>query len=362
MASIPDCTLTTQYYSLTKYNGHSRSIEEHKATMEPLLKVPCYLVIYCDNIMKPIVEEMRSKYNLMNLTQIIVEELEDTWGGQFIDIVKKNREVYWPTRDERTCAENHVLQCNKYYFVLKTVDNNPFNTTKFGWIDGNIGVNGSKISEVYNNNTLLHILNNLPDKFHIQILNVCDKKFKLPENKREYYTQYRYVVCGSFFTFSPKYGVNILKRHMEVSKHTMIMGYGHADEMTFLEILDEFYDDIHRGYGDYRQILDNYFKPVKNMVYIYWNIVMRYFNFGYYRECIDVCKSILSSYDSFENEINYDMYLRIYAVMYLSQMRTNSDQTEITANKIRNYYNTNPYFKSHFDNLKNLVGLNNFVI
>lgn len=363
MAFIPDCTLTTQYYSLTKYNGNSRSIDEHKATMEPLLKIPCYLVIYCDSIMKPIVEEMRSKYGLMNLTRIIIEELEDTWGGQFIDIVKKNRETYWPTRDQRTCSESHIVVSNKMYFTLKTVKSNPFNTTKFGWIDGNIGIHGSKISETYNNSTLLHVLNNVPDKFHIQILNVCDKKFKEPENKREYYNQYRWVVCGCLFTFSPKYGTKILERLMEIAKNTTIMGYGHGEEMFYLEVLDEFYDDIHRSYGDYKQILDNYVKPIKNIGYIYRFIIVKYYHSGYFKEAIDVCKSVIESYDSFEIPIDYELYLRTYAVLYLSyQALNNKEDFDITSNKIRNYYNTNPYFKSHFDNLKNLVGLNNFVI
>lgn len=362
MALIPDCTLTTQYYSLTKYNGHSRSIEEHKTTMEPLLKIPCYLVVYCDSIMYPIVEEIRSKYGLMNLTQIIVEELEDTWGGQFIDIVKKNREVYWPTRDERTCAENHLVVSNKFYFALKTFNTNPFNTSKFAFIDGNIGVNGLKMCDTYNNNTVLNILNNIPDKFYIQILNVNDKKYKLPENKREYYSQYRYVVCGGLFTFSSKYGIKILERLMEIAKNTMIMGYGHGEEMYYLEVLDEFYDDIYRGYGDYKQILDNFLRPVKNIGYIYWNIIVQYYHSRYFKECIDACKSVLLSYDSFKIEINYEIYVRVYAVLYLALQAINHEETEITANKIRQYYHTNPYFKSNYENLKNVIGLNNFVI
>ena len=43
---------------------------------------------------------------------------------------------------------------------------------------------------------LMYILKNSSDKFHIQGLNVCDKKYMLVENKREYYQQYRWVVCG----------------------------------------------------------------------------------------------------------------------------------------------------------------------
>jgi hypothetical protein len=89
---------------------------------------------------------------------------------------------------------------------------------------------------------------------------------------------------------------------------------------------------------------------------------MRYLNFGYYKECIDVCKSILNTCDNFEIEINYDMYVRIYGALYLSLYALQSNETQIVANKIRNYYNTNPYFKSNFNNLRGLIGLNNFII
>ena len=32
----------------------------------------------------------------------------------------------------------------------------------------------------------LNVLNNVPDKFHLQIQNVTDKKYKNKDNKREY--------------------------------------------------------------------------------------------------------------------------------------------------------------------------------
>ena len=46
---IPDCTLTTSCFDLTKYHKGSRSLEECINNMRALLEVPCYLVIFTDN-------------------------------------------------------------------------------------------------------------------------------------------------------------------------------------------------------------------------------------------------------------------------------------------------------------------------
>ena len=45
---IPDCTLVTSCFDLTKYNTHSRSFDDSLDKMKSLLEVPCYLIIFTD--------------------------------------------------------------------------------------------------------------------------------------------------------------------------------------------------------------------------------------------------------------------------------------------------------------------------
>ena len=73
------------------------------------------------------------------------------------------------------------------------------------------------------------------------------------------------------------------------------MGYGHGEEMLYLDVLDDFYDDIVKSYGDYGQIINNYINPTCNLNYIYNNIIKSYLNFGYNKECSDCCKKVLYS-------------------------------------------------------------------
>jgi hypothetical protein len=358
MAYIPDCTLTTACYDLSKYSKNARTKEETINLFDSLFRVPVYLVIYCDKTIEPIVKETREKYKLEKLTKIIVQEFEELWCWQFAEKLRDN--FLKIAQCHRSFPERSLLFFNKMDFVKQTIINNPFNTTKFGWIDSGLYKDGIKICENNFDNLLLHSLKHAPNKFHLTIMNVEDKKFKLDINKKEFYSQPRYVVVGCLFTTPADIGLKILNRMEELIAHTINIGYGGTDEHIYLEILDEFYDDIYRSYGDYQQTLHNFIKPTKNLIFIYWNIVIKYFNFGYYKECIDACYSIISSFDEYQTDINFDLYVRIYSALYLSLVRTHNNQATIVADTIRKYYNTHPTFQLQFNNLKNLIGMTDF--
>ena len=320
MTNTPDCTLTTSCFDLTRFHPGSRSLNEAIEKMRTLLSVPCYLVIYTDTECFEIIQSIRNEYGLDNLTKYVVQRFETLYYYKYVDIVKKNRCVYWPTRDSRTCAENHILQISKVDFVRQTILTNPFQTTTFGWIDANCGIGFSKIAEDYLGTgekvnpaeLLLKVLRSVPvDKLHLQVLNVTDKRFKEKGAKREFYSSYRWIVCGSFYTMGPEVGLRYVKRMDELFCEATEIGVGHGDEMLMLEILDEFYDDIDRGYGDYSQILNNYSAPVNNLWYIYHCVVKNYLAMGYYKECCDVCQKVVYSVENLGTSVMPDVYIPI---------------------------------------------------
>ena len=394
MFSYPNCTLVTACYDLHKYNTKCRTTAECLNLIDPLLKIPVYLVIYGSKTTIPAIRARRHKYD--KITKYIEMELEDLWTYQFLEQVKQNRDKYWPTRDERTCAESHIICCNKFDFLLETMAINPFNTTHFGWIDAYLGKastlqgkvladykvsiapkgdykastlqgrvladskastlqgdqkastpsdpkgedykasdpSGSKkespiceaytlqicdtlrICEAYTPATVPRILRTIADewksdKFHIQILNVCDKRFKDPTNKREYYNQYRWIMCGGFFLTAIDAGITILSRLKEIFVETTLAGYGHGEEMFYLEVLDEYSDQIRGTYGDYGQILDNFIYPTQNIEYVYHTIMAKYKEYGYTREANALATQLLEAADKSWVIINDDTYTEL---------------------------------------------------
>jgi hypothetical protein len=182
---IPDCTLATAIYPSNNVHHVARTLQETVDACESLLSIPVYLAIYGNRDTIPLLKAARAKHGFDKITAFYEIEREDLWSFQYIETVRKNRAAYWPSWDSRNDENIHLLQCNKSDFVLKTIEANPFNTTKFGWTDAFLGKDTIRICESYEKNVLPRILSKISDKFKIQVLNVCDKRFKDAENKRK---------------------------------------------------------------------------------------------------------------------------------------------------------------------------------
>lgn len=343
MTPPPEVTLTTSCYNLKRFHSGCRSLEDNIESFDILLRLPCYLVIYGDSTTIPILRERRGTFGFDSITVYVQREYEELEIAKWVPLVRRNRNEYWPTRDERTCVESHLMCCSKIHFLQETLNTNPFKHERFGWIDGNLSIGHERHIKICEDYSPEHILNAVeytkPDKFHIQILNVFDKQYKNVTRKREMYEQYRWIVCGCFFTYGRSVGQRVLKRLREVFEETTIQGYGHGEEMFFLEILDEFYDDIQRTYGDYGQIVNNWVVPTRNIYYIYELILKNYYGKGYHRETVDCADALLSSVWSYQIHIDDWMYIHILEMWYKSNVCLFPGKAEIFSNRIRELCN-----------------------
>jgi len=349
MSSLPDCTLTTACFNVHHTNENAFSIEKIKESSATLMAIPCYLVVFCDKDTISILKEKREEYGLLSITKFIQIEMLELWSFQFLEKVQQNRAIYWPSRDLRSNEYTHLIQCNKFDFLLQAMNINPFQTSKFSWIDCFL-TNAMKICENYSYNKMLYVLSNITDKFHINILNVCNKKFKLQENKREYYNKYRYIAAGGFFTCSDKIGRPILNRLKEIVVETTNAGYGHGEEMFFLEILDEYKNDIIRSYGDYAQILNNFIKPTNNFHAIYYNILHKYVNEWYFDEAYECAKIAIESIESINTDCSWIIYMKILLDYYVAILNHKPDEAKYIVDHINDICDKNPLMKIEFDN------------
>ena len=112
-----DCTLSTCCFDTSKFNDGSLSIDKCIEKMDIILQLPVYLVIYTEFIFIESLKQKRELYGFSHITQFIEMEFNDMWCCSYLAKVKANRKVYFPTRDSRTCAESHIITCNKFDFV-----------------------------------------------------------------------------------------------------------------------------------------------------------------------------------------------------------------------------------------------------
>lgn len=293
------CTLSTACFRSNNSTHITKTLESTIENANALMQNAVYLVIYGDNETIPLLKEKREKYGHMDKTVFVELDKNDMWAFQWVDKVNKNRQTYHPTANPRHNTEIHLIQCNKFDFVLQTIKSNPFNTTHFGWTDIFLGKDNVRFCEDYNIDVLPTLLNNvcaMDTKFHLQVQCITDVNYIQPKNKREYYSQYQWVVCGNFFISGADACWRIMTRLKEIFVETTELGYGHGDEMLYLEILDEFDQDIVRSYGDYGQTWNNMVLPVKNLHYIYHLILKRSMDMCYYKEAFHCGKAILKSF------------------------------------------------------------------
>jgi hypothetical protein len=346
---IPDCTLVTACFSLNHIYPHSRKIEEYIESIKTLLECPAYLIVFTDKYFYEHIKNIRGSFNLLELTTFIVKELDELEFLKLNKIVKRNREIYYPTRDQRTCSESHLICCSKFNFVLEAMKLNPYNTKRYAWVDSNLGPNNCKIAQNYTKNMFLKVLNHDSEKFHIQVMNVCNKKFKEKIHKREMYEQYRWVVCGCFFMTGIEIGKKILNRLNEIVRDTTLLGFGHGEEMFYLEVLDEFYDDIERSYGDYGNILNNFFGPTINIQYINQFIINNYINYRYFKEGYECCYKLVREIENFNTSVDYNLYLNILFNYYICCYHfKDKEQAQIILDKINNIILKHPIIKNEY--------------
>jgi hypothetical protein len=347
----PSVTLVTSCFNLTRFHSGCRSLLNNIESFDILLKLPCYLVIYGDSTTIPILKERRIQFGLGEMTVFIQREYEELEVARFTEKVRSNRNIYWPTKDSRTCVESHLICCAKFYFLQEVMAINPFGHQRFGWIDGNLKMPNEKnikICEDYSPHKLLAAIDYTKiDRFHIQVINVLDKKYKSHEKKREMYEEYRWIMAGCFFTFGKQIGQVILSRLQDIFEETTVIGYGHAEEMFFLEVLDEFYDEIERSYGDYGQIINNWISPTRNIHYIYELILKKYYYMGYYLES-DICASaLIDAFQKYHIDLDYRTYMNILEIWYLSNAMCDEIGPHI-ATTILGWCEANPFLKAEY--------------
>ena len=59
MNIIPDCTLVTACYNLSKFHNKVRTVDDILTSFDTILKLPVYLVIFSDRLLLDVIKVLR---------------------------------------------------------------------------------------------------------------------------------------------------------------------------------------------------------------------------------------------------------------------------------------------------------------
>ena len=116
--------------------------------------------------------------------------------------------------------------------------------------------------------------------------------------------------------------------------------------MYYLEVLDEFYDDIERSYGDYGQILNNFINITTNFFYVYSLVMSKAFEKQHYREAYDCCTKLIYSVENhlLDTNLDYGLYISTMRYQYYSATHCKPEACEAIIKKMKHIASINKSF------------------
>ena len=301
-----DWTLLTAYFNLTKCIDNTSatySKDHYMINSKYTLSIPYNLVIYCDEESFEILYSLRPKY-LLHKTKFIIKNFEDFTldGKSFTElrkIIEYNRKVHPYNFDKRNNGSYYLFCLSRYMMLKELIENNPFNSNYFAWINVCIERMGYK--------NLIHLDEAL--SVHREKFSTCYIDYIPPElvyNFEEYFKWGRCSMCSGFFTGSKKYMYDFCTHFENIFLEVLNAGYGHADEQLYSIIYFRFPEIFEHYYGDYKEMITNYNYVYDKPESILNIFIQKALHFGNNEKAFEACQKLLSSVIKNKIELSRD--------------------------------------------------------
>lgn len=283
-------TLVTAYFDLTQEPDASSEIKARDSAYylqhaRDTMNIDQNLVVYCDTSSLPYLESLRPAH-LKSKTIFRIMSFSE------FDIVQKCRSKIWENRkthpyqfDPRNTASYYLFCMTRYVMVKQTIEDNPFQSTHFAWINLCIERMGWK-----NVSSLQETLELSRVKFSTCWIDYQPQK--LVENFEDYFQGGRCGMCSGFFTGESNYFRQFCDEILCVFNECLEKGYGHADEQLYSIVYFRHPELFEPYFGDYQEMITNYIEVRDNVSSPVRNVIRNSFANKDFIICQKACESI----------------------------------------------------------------------
>lgn len=261
-AFVPELnwTFVTGYFDLTKCEDASNEIRGRPAdfylkSANTTMGLDANLVVYCEEKYKASLEALRPQH-LKHKTKYIICEFDDFPLNKYRSKINENRKKV-PSADPRNTASYYLFCMARYEMLKRTIKDNPFESSHFGWINICIERYGYR-----NIIALQDVMNEYRDKFSTCYIDYIPKT--LVNNLPEYFKWGRCSLCSGFFTGNKYYMGKFCELIEQQFMEYLDLGYGHADEQLYSPIFFKHPEIFEVYFGDYMSMVTNYVKIVES--------------------------------------------------------------------------------------------------
>ena len=296
-------TLVTAYFDLTKCPDASEDIKKRDSTHYvqsaiSTMSLPYNLVVYCEaqsidvlKSLRPAHLEAQTRFVVCEFDKLafhkngspLLENFSD-YRGKIIENRAKNPYYF----DNRNTASYYLLCMSRYIMLKSVIEENPFNSTHFAWI--NICIERMGYKNVMHLDEALSVKR---DRFSTCYIDYVPEE--LVVNTAEYYKWGRCGMCSGFFTGNAEYMSKVCDLVEDKFLEYLGAGYGHADEQLFSAVYFQNKELFEHYYGDYQQMITNY-------TYIYdaaeppiYNFIRNSYKHKNYKKCKEACEFVWQS-------------------------------------------------------------------
>lgn len=248
-------TFVTMFINLSKVENNSkrRDPKEYIKHAEKLLSRDIALYMFLEEDMIPLCKAEREKHNLGHKTFFKPISFEQLPYYPYYEKIKLNREK---NKVINACGfkdtPSYITTVNsKIALVNQVIQENPFGSTHFAWIDfGLFHIASDKfIAED-------HTFDILSDKIKLEFMQPIEHD--TPLNTHKQYTKIYGMIAAGFMTGDITHWKKFLYYFEEEFFKAITLGYGPSEEQVFPVIMIKHPDFFQFYYGKYESILSNY--------------------------------------------------------------------------------------------------------
>jgi hypothetical protein len=209
-------TIVTALYDIDRENmGDGRKFEQYLSWFKDTLKIQRPMVVFVDESLVSFVKEHRGKLS----TKIIIQSLEETPYYFLKEDINKilqsenfKSKIGSPERVECNLALYNSIIYSKFKWIKKSIEENPFNSEYFMWMDAGLSRFFYGIDLMYPSENALESLLNCKDKVIIQTSMSYYTDLVNSECTEEYFWDARTWVMAGLWGG----GVKVLKKFCEI--------------------------------------------------------------------------------------------------------------------------------------------------
>lgn len=312
-----DWTLVTAYINLTGYYDNTSQVRSKQFYIEHAngtMTLPYNLLVFCDKdslqqlqSIRPVHLRSKTKYVVVDFDELKFighTGYENITFSIYRDKIIKNRKEHPYNFDPRNNASYYLFCMARYLFLKQAINDNPFNSTHFAWI--NICI------ERMGFHNLVHLdeaLSEHRDKFSTCYIDYIPEKFIA--NTKKYFQNGICSMCSGFFTGQSKYMYQTCHAIESQFLSYLEQGYGHADEQLYSPVYFKYPQLFHHYFGDYYEMITNYCHIYDHPEKLLSIFIPHSFDEQNYLKCFECCQFLFNSYTEHKCSLTHSQLLQL---------------------------------------------------